>query len=289
MNKNAFVFPLFIPNSSNTCYYAMMYYAMQTLHEVSKGNMNFDVVIYYYGNNYDIKNHKHFEGNENLFNDFQSIKFIEFPFERVKASDVYFFKWKCVDHLFNNYDYDKVFITDADLIFYGNPGYVFDKYSEDYAHILFEGSDKVVQKVLGRNGIAGGQIVLSKKLYHNKIKNLYEKISEQRKILLEIASKVLESEGDYNYFDKLSDQYSLMNALLASDIELKALSFKDILYGILACNIKVKNEQIIIKPNTNILHYLGPYAYLFLPDKLKNEEMRKQYRNKIKQDPLIYY
>lgn len=286
--KQAFIFPLFIPDSSKTEYYSMMYYAMETLCRASEGNRNFDIVIYYHAHGYDVKNHKHFEGNENLFNDFSFIKFVEFPFEKTKDSDVYFFKWKCIDHLFKHFEYDKVFITDADLIFYGNPSYVFDKYSEDYAHVLFEGSDKVVKEVLGRDGIAGGQLVLSKKLYDSKIKNIYHKISEERNILISRAREILNNQ-DFFYFDKLSDQYSLMNCLLKSGIELRPIDSKDILYGILACDIEIKNEQIEIKPNTNILHYLGPYAYLFLPDRLKNEQMRKQYREKIKQNPIIYY
>lgn len=286
--KQAFIFPLFIPNSNTTEYYRMMYYAMETLCRTSDNNRNFDIIIYYYAHGYDIKNYKHFEGNENLFNDFPFIKFVEFPFDMTKSSDVYFFKWKCIDHLFKNFEYDKVFITDADLIFYGNPSYVFDKYSEDYAHVLFEGSDKVVKEVLGRDGIAGGQLVLSKKLYDSKIKNIYHKISEERNILINKAKSILNNQ-DFLYFDKLSDQYSLMNCLLKSGVELMPIDGKDILYGILACNIEIKNEQIEIRSNTNILHYLGPYAYLFLPDRLKNEQMRQKYREKIKQKPLIYY
>jgi hypothetical protein len=80
-----------------------------------------------------------------------------------------------------------------------------------------------------------------------------------------------------------------MNCLLNSGIELKPLDTKDILYGILACNITVENKILNIKPNTNILHYLGPYGYLFLPDKFKNEQMRHKYADKINQEPLIYY
>ena len=288
--KNAFIFPLFIPDKNNTEYYAMMYNAMSTLHDVCKDSAtNFDIVLYYYGNNYDIKTHKHFDGNENLFIDFPNINFIELPFEKINNSDVYFFKWKCMDHLFSCYNYDKVFITDADLIFYGNPSYIFDKYSSDYAYVLFEGSDKVVHKVLGGDGIAGGQLMISSKLYHNNIQNIYEKISYERTILLDKAKEILDNERDYIYFDKLSDQYSLMNCLLNSGIELKPLDTKDILYGILACNVAIENQILNIKPNTNILHYLGPYGYLFLPDKLKNEEMRHKYVDKIKQEPLIYY
>lgn len=288
MNRYALIFPLIITNKSNIEYYAMAYYAMQTLHDVSVNNRNFDIIIYYYAN-YDIQNYNHFDGNQNLFKDFLDIKFIEFPFKIDQKNDAYFFKWKTIDHLFNNFDYDKVFILDVDLIFFDNPGFMFDKYDGDYAYILHEGSCDAVKKVLGKNGIAGGQLILNKNMFNKKIHNIYEKILHERSVLLNTA-KIKLSGKDYEYFDKLVDQYSLMNCLLHSNIELKSLDTKDILYGKLACNINIhNNHNIEIKSNTKILHYLGNYAYLFLPDYLKNQKMKDKYQEKIKENPLIYY
>jgi len=289
MNDNAMLFSLFVSSINKTEYYSMMYYAMETLHNHLKNECVFDVIIYYYSPYYDIKNYKHFDGNENLFKDFSNIKFIEFPFSINKSTDVYFFKWKSIEHFFNNYNYDKVFITDADLIFYSNPGYIFKKYLNNYAYVLFEDSDKVVKKVLERDGIAGGQLMLSKKLYTEKIHNIYQKMSQERTLLIDKAKKVLTNNQDINYFDTLSDQYALMRCLLNSGVELAALDHKDILYGKYACSIEIINNEISIISNTNILHYLGPYAYLFLPDRLKTTKMRQQYHDMITKNLLIYY
>jgi hypothetical protein len=289
MKDNAMVFPLFIPSVNKTEYYSMMYYAMETLHNNLKNECVFDIIIYYYSPCYDIKNYKHFDGNENLFKDFSNIKFIEFPFHINKNTDVYFFKWKNIEHFFSNYKYEKVFITDADLIFYTDPGYIFKKYSNNYAYVLFEGSDKVVKKVLERDGIAGGQLMLSKKLYNDKIHNIYHKILQERAFLIDKAKKVLDNNQDINHFDTLSDQYALMRCLLNSGVELAALDCKDILYGKYACSVGIINNEISIISNTNILHYLGPYAYLFLPDRLKTTKMRQKYNDTITKNLSIYY
>lgn len=287
MNHNAFLFPMYI-KAPNIEYYCMMYNALDTLYKTGF-NDEFDLFVYYFGVGYDIRSYKHFDGPEDIFVDFPKVNFIHFPFDISTSSDVYFFKWKFVDHFFNHHNYDKVFITDSDLIFNKNPSYMFEKYGDDSAYVLWEDSNPIVKKVLGRNGVAGGQIMLSRKLYQNNIINLYDKISKERNLLLSKAKAML-SEQEYLWFDNLSDQYSLMNTLINSNINIQPLDIKDICYGIIACNIeKYNDKEIKINFNTNILHYLGPYAYLFLPDRFKTQEMRQRFTEKIQEPNIIYY
>ena len=284
--KRVMVFPLFLDdyNDNNMKYYSMLYYALETLYKTDyKSNLNqFDVIVYYNKQNYNIKETQIFEGDENLFKDFPNVNFIEFDFNRKTNSDVFFFKWNTMDHLFANFNYDKVFVIDSDIIFTKNPAYMFDKYHRnDCAYLMGEGSDEVIKKVLGFNGCAGGQIFLSSKIYHEKIKDFSSKIKIERKKLLKKAKEVL-SENDYNWFDHLSDQYSMLMVLKNSNVELDDIHCPDIIYGSGASEISLDNNNVLsFYTKASILHYLGYFGFMMVPDRLKTKWMKDRYTEEV--------
>lgn len=270
--KHALVFSLIIKNKSDTSYYSMLYYALETLHNCGyKGE--FDILVYY-ACDYDIKNHRHFAGSQDLFKDFPEVTFIEMPFEQLKK-DVYLFKWASIDHFKTNfYNYEKVFILDVDVIFFANPAPIFTKYNDFYAYILNEGPEETVFKILGRNGIAGGQLLLHKSLYQ-KI-NWHQSIYDHKQRLVKRATEILKDPDQLNFFTILSEQYAMMYTLLDSGILLTSFDTKDVLYGDLAFRLYIDNGDIKIVSHTNILHYFGCMAHVFLPVHLLSDQLRRK-------------
>lgn len=283
--RRVMVFPLFLDDydDNNSKYYCMLYYALETLYKTSyKKGKQFDIVVYYNKQKNDLKTTKVFEGDENLFLDFPDVKFVEFEFDRKVNSDVFFFKWYTMDHFFNNFDYDKVFIIDSDIIFTKNPAYMFDKYHRnDCAYVMGEGSDETVKKVLNGNGIAGGQILISSKVYHEKIKDFSNKIKIERVALLKKAKEVL-NEKDYQWFDHLSDQYSMLMVLKNSGVELDDIHCPDIIYGSGASEISLDEKDVLsFYTKASILHYLGYFGFMMVPDRLKTKWMKERYKEEV--------
>ena len=285
VETRAIVFALFLDdyNDNNMKYYCMLYYALETLYKTSyKTEKQFDIVVYYNKQKNDLKSTKVFEGDENLFLDFPDVNFIEFDFNRETNSDVFFFKWNTMDHLFANFDYDKVFVIDSDIIFTKNPAYMFNKYNRnDCAYVIGEGSDETIKKVLGGNGINGGQIILPSKIYHEKIKDFSNKIKIERKKLLKKAKEVL-NEKDYKWFDHLSDQYSMLMVLNNSGVELDDIHGPDIIYGSGASEISLdENDVLSFYTKASILHYLAYFGFMMVPDRLKTKWMKERYKEEV--------
>lgn len=283
--KRVMVFPLFLDNydDNNMKYYCMLYYALETLYKTDyRKKKQFDIIVYYNKQDYDLRSAKIFEGDENLFEDFPEVQFIEYEFNREMNSDVFFFKWNTMDHFFNNFDYDKAFIIDSDIIFTKNPAYMFDKYNRnDCAYVMGEGSDETIKKVLGGNGIAGGQIFLSSKVYHEKIKDFSGKIKIERAKLLQKAKEVL-NEKDYQWFDHLSDQYSMLMVLNNSEVELDDIHCPDIIYGSGASEISLDDNDVLsFYTKASILHYLGYFGFMMVPDRLKTKWMKERYKQEV--------
>lgn len=270
--KQALIFSLIVKSQEDTSYYAMLYYALETLYNSGyKGE--FDIIAYY-ASEYNIKEHKHFVGDQDLFRDYPKVTFIQMPFTELKK-DVHLFKWACVDHFINNfYNYDKIFILDIDVIFFTNPAPIFVKYSDLFAHILNEGSEETIHKVLGRNGINGGQLLIHKSLFQRI--EWYKNISEHKDRLVKRATEILTDKDQLNFFTILSEQYAMMNTLLDYGIKFSSFDTRDVLFGDYACKLYIDNGEVKVVSNTNILHYFGCKAHVFLPVHLLNDVQRRK-------------
>ena len=268
--------------NNDASYYAMLYKALLSLEPYQ--NDSFDVVVMYtcLDKEFDMNTYVH-NDKYNIVKDFPFVSFIESDYQ---GTDVYMHRWHNFSKLFEM-EYDIAFYLDCDVVFFESPMFHFEKYSEENVmYALFESNFTGWHKVLGRAGIAGGQMILPRSVFSKLKPNLHDRIMSTRKVLERKAYKVL-SKGDAEWFCSLSEQYGAFETLQNENINIKNLDNQDITYiggdaKRLFYNdwIQLKNEHGIIsvdKCSTKIFHYLGPNAFVFVPGGLHTPEMEKKY------------
>jgi len=296
MSKNVIYFSLLLPsieeNPHGIGYYAMLHTALSSLKPYQ--NDSFDVVVMYtcLDESFDMETYVH-NDKYNIVKDFPFVSFIESDY---KGTDVFMHRWHNFSRIFEM-GYDVAFYLDCDVIFFESPMFHFEKYlEENVVWALFESNFTECHKVLGRAGIASGQMILPRSVFSKLKPNLHDRIMSTRKTLEKKAHKVL-SKGDAERFCSLSEQYGAFETLLNENVNIKNLDVYDIIFiggnaKRLLYNdwIQLKNEHGIIsvdKYSTKIFHYLGPNAFIFVPGGLHTPEMAKQY-NEFEREWKIY-
>ena len=292
MSKNVIYFSLLIPKNNDASYYAMLYTTLSSLKPYQ--NDSFDVVVMYtcLDKKFDISTYVH-NDKYNIVKDFPFVSFIESDYQ---GTDVYMHRWHNFSKLFEM-EYDIAFYLDCDVVFFESPMFHFEKYSEENVmYALFESNFTGWHKVLGRAGIASGQMILPRSVFSKLKPNLHDRIMSTRKVLERKAHKVL-SKGDAEWFCSLSEQYGAFETLQNENINIKNLDNQDITYiggdaKRLFYNdwIQLKNEHGIIsvdKCSTKIFHYLGGNAFVFVPGGLHTPKMAKQY-NEFEREWKVY-
>ena len=158
MNKNALMFNLHVENKNSMHYYSMLYYALETLEKFY--DETFDVVVHHKTKNFEFEKEFHL-GVYNIYRQFLFPVYIESTYP---DQDGWMSKWYALQKTFE-LEYEKVFMIDNDIIFYGNPSYMFQKYgNKNVAHI---GADGGYEKILERVGIASGNEIIHRKAIHS--------------------------------------------------------------------------------------------------------------------------
>jgi len=261
-------------------HHSMLYYALETLYK----NIISDVEVIVF---YDIKdvNEKY-----NLFKDFKKVNFINLNYKIKEKYQRMFYKWHCVDYLFQNLKYDCCLILDVDVIFYDDLSFIFNKYNDkNIFYCCLENSPKEIKNIINnKNSINGGQILLSRNIY-NKIKNIHDNLEKEKD---KIENHINNNNYDYCYnwvIDDLIDQYALNNLLCNKNIEIQIFESKDISFGVDASYVNVLNNNIDIKSRTKLLHYFSTFSYIFLPDNMLTNEMKIARNKKINQNKIKEY
>jgi hypothetical protein len=281
MSKNVIYFSLLM-KKHDASYYAMLYTALSSLKPYQ--NDSFDVVVMYtcLDKEFDINTYVH-NDKYNIVKDFPFVSFIESDYQE---TDVHMHRWHNFSKIFEM-GYDVAFYLDCDVIFFENPIFHFERYSEkNVMYAKYKGYFPLWEKVLGREGIASGQMILPRSVFSELKPNLYDRIISTRKILEKKAHKVLRKD-DAEWFCSLSEQYSAFETLQNENVNIKNLEHEDIVYiggdakGMINADwIQLKNEHGIISVencNSKIFHYLGGNAFVLVPGGLHTPEMAKQY------------
>ena len=187
MSKNVIYFSLLIPKNNDTSYYTMLYTALSSLKPYQ--NDSFDVVVMYtcLDKEFDINTYV-YNNKYNIVKDFPFVSFIESDY---KKTDVHMHRWHNFSRIFEM-GYDVAFYLDCDVVFFQSPMFHFKKYSEkNVMYAKYEGYFPLWEKVLKREGITSGQMILPRSVFSKLKPNLHDRIMSTRKKLERKASKVL--------------------------------------------------------------------------------------------------
>jgi hypothetical protein len=262
-------------------YYGMMWYALKTLE--SFYDDQYDVVVFYsFGDDkIDFETAK-YNSKFNMFQDFPWVKFIKSDYkERYRIdtvhgdphlADSYMTKWYNLHKIFDM-GYEKVFYTDGDVIFFGDIGYYFEKYSDDKMWVLMEGHS-VALILLGHQAMMSGQFMLHKSKFE-QVGNFFEKCLQKRKQLNERAYSLLHkriSEQQYKDFIHFNEQYCAQQVFIDHGVEFEELQKEDYTthhtYNETHKIEVVDGEVRYLDVNTKVMHYSGSKSAMLLPKEL---------------------
>lgn len=281
MNKNVLYYTLYIPKDDKIEYYSMLYHSLTTLKKYYKNN--FDIVVFYKTpsfKGFTFEQYCHL----NKFKIVEAFPFVKFIESDYKENDPWMFKWYHFDKLFKM-GYEKVLYLDCDVMFFDNIDYFFEKYTDDAVWTLFGMMCDITGPLLGKGGMASGQIMIPKKQFE-KIPNLYKEVLKQRKLLSKKAES-LYKKNIYTHYQMenaifFSEQYAGQMAFEQNNVPLDSFDLlRDIVYGTLESGIysvEIRRDQVFIETQRVILHYLNNYAYVVLPEALHTPKMSEQYR-----------
>ena len=316
MSKNVIYFSLLLPSKSSKSrrsgihdgieYYAMLYTALSSLEPYQ--NDSFDVVVMYtcLDKEFDINTYV-YNDKYNIIKDFPFVSFVESDY---KKTDIHMHRWHNFSRIFEM-GYDVAFYLDCNVVFFESPMFHFKKYSEENVmYAQYEGYFPLWEKVLNREGITSGKMILPRTVFSELKPNLHDRIMSTRKKLERKASKVLRKD-DAKWFCALSEQFGAFETLQNYQYSRSSTSLLDYNYGItldadrdenvviknlehkditfigggaeaLFYNewIQFKNNNGIIsveKSNLKILHYFDHLAYIFVSGGLHTPEMVKKY------------
>jgi hypothetical protein len=283
MNKNALYFTIHIEKPFQMYYYGMLWYALKKLEPFYSGG--YDVVVFYsFGDKGISFETAKYNNKFNMYEDFPWVKFIKSDYNEKYTihkihgdphlADSYMTKWYNLHKIFD-LGYEKVFYTDGDIIFFGDIGYYFEKYSQDKMWILHENVSELTEIMLGRQPMMSGQFMIHKNLF-NKIDNFFEKALEKRKYLNEKAIQYLWdhkiTEQQYKDFIHFNEQYCAQLTFVDHDIEFEELQPEDYTthhrYG---SRFKLSVEDGVVKyldVSTVVMHYSGAKSAMLLPPEL---------------------
>jgi hypothetical protein len=273
MNKHAMYMVLCI-GKENMQYYSMLYYALETWEKYYNGD--YDVFVSVSSRDFDFWNDEYL--GLNIPKRFPNVIYYKSDFDR-KKYNVYLQKWYDIDKVFSR-GYDSIFQFDIDSIFYGDIRFIFDKYNEDYIYSLIEGYNEHFFKVLGENGIPSGQLIIPKSAIQ-KVGNVFEKILEKRKEIVEIAKEKLENPAR-DWFINLSEQYSAQKVFKENGVVYSHLDLRDIGMGIedfeIICDSKI--VQTRLKKYKPAAGYMSANYHLFLPNEyLENKDIKRKLKH----------
>lgn len=280
MNENLILFCLHYDENNNKNdilknYKSMLFYALETLY--SKLNSKLDVIIFY-------------DANIEEFSKFEKVTFIENKYNIDDKFKKLFYKWNCLDILFEKYNYEKVLLLDIDVIFYEDPIFIFEKYNnKNVFYGCLENSHVEVKKIIkNQNSINAGQILISRKIY-NKIKKIHDNLLIEKEKINKKAKNVFD-DFHYNWImNDLVDQYALNNLLIDRKIKKIIFNKKDVGFGTNASILKFEEDKLKIESRTKLLHYFSAFSYLFLPEELLSKEMIEKRKEKIKKQNKEYW
>lgn len=287
MTKNCIFFPLYIHNDSSCGYISTLYFALESLKKLKTRNSNYDVFVYFkYPDKFNSISEIFSQTSRTKYNfhkNFPFVHFVNFDFTHDHINngfDKYFFKWKALDHFFNNYNYDDVLVLDSDVLFFNNPLSIFNACSDKLsAYGLQEGSSQQVKDILAENlkggtygqhpnAWNGGQLYLTRSVYQ-RVAPIYDSMQLAKTDLLESARKHYTSKNRYNFFDLLSDQYAMTLIFMRANINRN--SIPDMAFGGgYRLSISEEPKGLIFYSNASIVHYFKGRAYMFVPRQLRD-------------------
>ena len=256
VNKNAVYIPLSIKKDKMD-YFAMLHYSFKTLHQYYNGE--FDIIVSVSSPDFDIWNDDYM--GMNLVKDYPLVNFFKSDYH-IFSPNPLMHKWYDVDKVFKM-GYDLVFCFDCDIKYTNNIDYFFTKYNNGKVWALFEGPGEVIPKVIGRNGMAGGQIMFPKKIFES-IPNLNDKVIAKQKELVKKAYEVL-NKIDAQWFEYLSEQYSIQMVFIDNGYIPMGMECTDVCFGREIYDIDYSDNDVSIISNITAIHYLGSCNWLFLP------------------------
>lgn len=280
MNKNVLYYTINIASTEKTEYYSMLYHSLATLKKYYKGD--YDVVVFYKApcfKDFTFEQYCHLNKYK-IVEAFPFVKFIESDYP---DKDLWMTKWWHFAKLFEM-GYDKVFYLDCDVMFFDDISYFFDRYDDYSVWTIFGMACDITTPLIGKGGMASGQIMISKMMF-DKIPNLYEEVIKQRKKLIAKAKK-LNKEGKYTHHQMesaifFSEQYAGHMAFEKNKIPLDSFDLSEICFGGPDSGIyrvAIRRNQVFIETNRVILHYLNNFAYVVLPENLHTPNMTQNYK-----------
>ena len=301
MNKNALMFNLHVENKNSMHYYSMLYYALETLEKFY--DETFDVIVHYKTKNFEFEKEFHL-GVYNIYRQFLFPIYIESTYP---DQDGWMSKWYALQKTFE-LGYEKVFMIDNDIIFYGNPSYMFEKYgNKNVAHV---GADGGYGKILERVGIASGNEIIHRKAIHS-LDTLFERALEHRKKLIQKSEDLMTngqiSETIHKNFKFFSEQYAGNFAIqdpydpnnIPEEKEFVGIKPEDLVTPA-NCNLEIggrdnpyycvniiDNKIQITDVKTTIIHYSAAHASVMLPNRLFTDHLLNGYNEWVTKIPNI--
>ena len=252
--KNAIFFPLYIFSEKSTTYHIALYKALETFYN-GNGDKGIDVIVYYYIDpKLGINENDLISGDYNLFKDFKKVTFVKFPFtsDGIYKSK-FLFKWFALDHLYKNFDFERLLILDADVLFSPKAYKIFEICDDkDCVYALMGSTAPFLKKLLNGDHCNGGQFLLSRDSISKMMpfKNNFLKFQDylflRARQFYDIhgsqSNQMHENKDSFNRFAFLSDQYVI------------TLMFKKYKINIVSFNREKGKDKIIDFGHVNELY-----------------------------------
>lgn len=279
MKKNAIIFNIYHHTNSGGEFISFLHNCLTTLFKSIDNNPSFDVVVFLKSNDdtfsFDFKHLNQF----NIVRDFPNLKIVysDYPY-----TDPYMSKWYHFQKSFEM-GYQKVFYFDCDIIFFKNPDFLFEKYSDDYFWCLYADINPYTKAILGYPGISSGQFLMTKTLF-DKIPDFFNTLTKKRLELTNKANKYFEegliSMSDRNNFNYFNEQYCAQEVLKDFKIPIKEIDRYDMDWGYNIIDV-IRNEEDDVIGYSNkhytMWHYTSYHSYLILPKKYFTPHLQKIY------------
>jgi hypothetical protein len=299
-NKYCIYFNLVILRKESLIYYGMLYNALKSLQPYINISKNYDIIVfvdcffdidsYLYLDKFSIKE---FEFIKVIKSQYSSRYKIEHDFPRL--NDVFISKWYNLQELFLD-NYDKVFFTDCDVLFFNDPGYIFNKYDTSNTIYGLGCYDKVFSLMYPNiEPYLSGQILIDRNSVDDWV-NFYQNIIEERKKQNYESEKLLSDKAisaqELRSFQYFNEQYAPFMYLKNTNIfsHLLPEDYKVIDWNTLDgvdeyFYIKILDNFIeLASLKTTILHYCSSALSFILPKYLKishNEDNQRYWIDKI--------
>ena len=300
MKEYCIYFNIHIDKQHNIYYYAMLYHALETLFQYYDGS--FDIVVFQSFIDELNFNDYSYLSKYNIVKDFKNIRIIKSEYKEKYKNQEYndqvhspwMSKWYNLQKVYEM-GYKKVFMIDCDVVFFGNPSYIFSKYSSDYVWVLGCADDVFSSIYKDKHPIMSGQVLIDFDRIHLPL-DFYEKCIEER-----LKQRSLASALEYKFGTRAIKNFTFFNEQYSAQIVLENLGS---IYNYLEpcdfttpanCNlenkagthvyeVKCRNDNIYIENiKTCIIHYAAGCVGYNLPEYLRDNHLNISYKNWIKQ------